>query len=278
MKLQTQKSFDPKDILNDAALFMLSDLKPAGTQLLLSPNKTDQIDLLKLTLFDLALKQVVVIKRKSKRMHPNDPYEREFIVIESGKNYTKYVPSRYECYILDHIDNESYFYFKQLLQEIIDAFPSEYVLKKHIVKDLALPEFFSINFFFRLTNLMRINRSGQSLRADLKGFLDSFDASLADLIEHDPKEAVEVLTLLQGNIFFLKNLKFELIEKLKVTKINTVSSSRFDDWIWADFLLDSELLYSDLLFEVNDIFEELDTSFDFDTLGDWDIDVDFDFH
>ena len=86
----------------------LSELKPAGTKLILDP-KTELTELLKLTFFDLTLKQVLIIKKAKLKSHPRDPYLREYIVVETGKNFTKYKPSSYEKYFTDLIDEDSYF-------------------------------------------------------------------------------------------------------------------------------------------------------------------------
>ncbi|MGS2727960.1 hypothetical protein ACU8DI_15245 [Psychroserpens sp. BH13MA-6] len=263
----------------DSNVYRLSELKPAGTKLILEP-KTELIELLKLTLFDLTLKQVLIIKKSLKRSHPRDPHLREYVIVETGKNYAKYKPNKFEEYFTERIDEDSYFQLKAYLRAIFKEIPSEYKHKKEIVRDLKINDLFNDDLISSIFSLLKTNSKGNELKKDITEYLNHVDENIGNIIENEPDKALELILFLQGNIFLLKNLKFELLENLKLISIarsNNNDDEYFDDWFWVDFMYDSDLSISELMSDITDMFDSIDEYFDFDSGGDWDGDYDFDF-
>ena len=263
----------------DSNVYLLSELKPAGTKLILEP-KTELIELLKLTLFDLTLKQVLIIKKSLKRSHPRDPYLREYVIVETGKNYSKYKPSKFEKYFTERIDEDSYFQLKVYLRAIFKEIPSEYRHKKEIVRDLKIYDLFNNDLFSNIFSWLKTNNNGNKLKKDITEYLNQVDDNIGNIVKNEPDKALELILFLQGNIFLLKNLKFELLENLKListTRSNNTEDKYYDDWLWANFIYDSDLSISDLMSDVSDTFDSIDDSFDFNSGGNWDGDFDFDF-
>ncbi len=271
--------FSPNSKFADLNVYRLSELKPAGTKLILEP-KTELIELLKLTLFDLTLKQVLIIKKSLKRSHPRDPHLREYVIVETGKNYSKYKPNNFEKYFTERIDEDSYFQLKAYLRAIFKEIPSEYKHKKEIIRDLKINDLFNSDLISSIFSWLKTNPKGNKLKQDIAEYLNQVDENIDNLIENEPDNALELILFLQGNIFLLKNLKFELLENLKL--ISTVRSNNsddeyYDDWFWTDFMYDSDLSISDLMSDISEMFDSVDDYFDFDSGGDWDGDYDFDF-
>jgi len=257
----------------------LSKLKPAGTKLILEP-KTKLIELLKLTLFDLTLKQVLIIKKSLKRSHPRDPHLREYVIVETGRNYSKYQPNKFEKYFTDRIDEDSYFQLKAYLKAIFKEIPSEYRHKKEIISDLEIKALFKNDIISSIFSRLRTNPKGNELKRDISEFLHQVDENIGNLIENEHDKALELILFLQGNIFLLKNLKFELLENLKLSsavRSNTNDDDYFNDWFWVDFMYDPDLSISDLMSDISEMFDSIDHYFDFDFDGDWDGDYNFDF-
>jgi hypothetical protein len=263
----------------DSNVYRLSELKPAGTKLILEP-KTELIELLKLTLFDLTLKQVLIIKKSLKRSHPRDPYLREYVIVETGKNYSKYKPSKFEKYFTERIDEDSYFQLKVYLRAIFKEIPSEYRHKKEIVRDLKIYDLFNNDLFSNIFSWLKTNNNGNKLKKDITEYLNQVDDNIGNIVKNEPDKALKLILFLQGNIFLLKNLKFELLENLKListTRSKNNKDKYYDDWLWANFIYDSDLSISDLMSDVSDMFDSIDDSFDFNSGGNWDGDFDFDF-
>ena len=270
--------FNSDQKFKNSNAYRLSELKPAGTKLILDP-KTELTELLKLTFFDLTLKQVLIIKKAQLKSHPRNPYLREYIVVETGKNFTKYKPSSFEKYFIDLIDEDSYFKLIPYLRAIFKIIPSEYSHKKEIVRSLKLKSYFNSGLMSSIFSLFKINFKGKKLKKELEEYLDEVDQNIVNLIENEPKKALQLILFLQGNIFLLKNLKFELLEKLK-SFLPTQSKDEDDfmnDLLWFDYIYDPELSISDLFSDISEIFDSVDDYFDFDGGGDLDVDYDFNF-
>ena len=262
----------------DSNIYRLSELKPAGTKLILEP-KADLIELIKLTLFDLTLKQVLIIKKELKRSHSRDPYLREYTIVETGKNFMKYQPNKFEEYFTNRIDEESYFQLKTYLRAIYKEIPSEYKYKKEIINGLKINNLFNNNLILRVFSTLKTNPKGETLKSDITEYLNEVDQNIGDLIENEPEKAFELILFLQGNIFLLKNLKFELLEKLIIApKATTNYEVEYEhDWYWIDYLHDSDLTISNLISEISDLLNSMEDYFDSDNGGDWGGDYDYDF-
>ncbi|WP_299245245.1 hypothetical protein [uncultured Aquimarina sp.] len=227
----------------------------------------------------MTLKQVLIIKRSLKRSHPRDPHLREYVIVETGKNYSKYKPNNFEKYFTERIDEDSYFQLKVYLRTIFKEIRSEYKHKKGIIRDLKINNLFKNDLISNIFSWLKTNSKGNELKKDITEYLNQVDENISNLINNEPERALDLILFLQGNIFLLKNLKFELLENLKL--ISTVRSNNndeeyYDDWLWTDFMCDYDLSISDLIFEISEVFDSIDDYFDFDSGGDWDGDFDFD--
>ena len=165
------------------------------------------------------------------------------------------------------------------MRAIFKEIPSEYKHKKDIVHDLNINDLFKSDLVSSIFSLLKTNPKGNVLKKDISVYLNEVDENIGYLIENEPNKALELILFLQGNIFLLKNLKLELLEKLKL--ISTVrwhnNDEYYDDWFWIDFMYDSALSISDLMVDISEMFDSIDDYFDFDSGGDWDGDYDFDF-
>ncbi len=270
-------TFSPNSKFEDSHIYKLSQLKPAGTKLILEPN-VELIELLKLTLFDLILKQVLIIKKSLRKAHPKDLYLREYIIIETGKNFAKYKSNQFEKYFTKIIDEESYYQLKPYLKTIFKEISSNYKYKKQIINDLKINNLFKIDLISIIFSRIKTNIKGTILKKNITKYLTEVDENIADLIYNNPNKALELILFLQGNIFLLKNLKFELLEKLKT--ISTIGTSdnneNYDDLVWIDFIDDFDSSVFDLIPNISEIFDSTDEYFDFNSDGDWSDHYDFD--
>ncbi|MFK7814667.1 MAG: hypothetical protein AB8B59_19380 [Maribacter sp.] len=261
----------------DSNISRLSRIKPAGTKLILEP-KTDLIELLKLTLFDLTLKQVLIIKKVLKKSHPKDTRLREYTIVKTGKNFEKYQPDIFEEYFTKRIDKNSYFQLKVYLRAICEEIPTESQYKFEIIRSLKIKDLFKRDFFSIVFTMFKTNSNGKKLKSDITVYLDEVERNVLNLIENEPEKALELVLFLQGNIFLLKNLKFKFqeIQKLGSAIRRTTDNEYFDDWYWTDFMFDFDLSISEMFSDISEILDSIDDYFDFDSTGDWDGDFDFD--
>lgn len=268
--------FNPQSKFDDATIHHLSVLKPAGTRLILEP-KTDLVELIKLTLFDLALKQVLIIKKILRRSHQRDPHLREYVIVETGKNFKKYRPSRFENYFVAQLGENGHLQLRLYLKRIYKEIPSAYKHKIEIIESLSIRHLFNDSLLQSVFSMLRTNRKGKELKTALKHYLNEVDQDIGQLITDEPKKALELILFLQGNIFLLKNLKFDLIERLKpMWKTRTKSDDENGDWFWIEMLYDPDVNISDMFNEVIEFYEGFDDYFSFDSEGNWDTGFDGD--
>ncbi|WP_298481465.1 hypothetical protein [uncultured Maribacter sp.] len=227
----------------------------------------------------MTLKKVLVIKKTLKKSHVRDPHLREYVTIHTGKNFVKYNPNGFEKHFTTKINGDIYFQLKPYLRDIFKEIPSQSQHKYEIIRNLKIKDLFNRDFFSVVFSLFKTNSKGNKLKADITEYLEEVDKNIVDLIDNEPEKALELLLFLQGNIFLLKNLKFELLEKLKLnsTARATNDDEYFDDWYWSDFIYDSDLSFSDLFSDISEMFDSIEDYFDFDSDGGWDVDSDFDF-
>lgn len=267
--------FNPETRFENENIFRLSQLKPAGTKLILN-RRADLIELLKLTLFDLTLKQVLIIKQVFQKSHPRDPYEREYIIVETGKNFSKYKSDKFEDYFLKRIDEDSYYQLRWFVKGIFDEINSEFAYKKQIIKNVKASDLFNLsNIFSNVFSWLLINGKGKKVKKDISLYLNEVDNNIGHLIETNPDQALELISFLKGNIFLLKNLKFEWFEKLKAIEIENKGHEFSDDYFWFDFVSSS----NDSIFDFHELFDSIDSYIDYNVgSDDWGEDYDFDFH
>lgn len=255
MDNKISKSFIDKDSQEVA---LLSSIKPAGTKIILMPNKSSLLDLMKLTVFDLAIKQVIKIRIRLRKSHPRDPHLRKYIVVETGKNFKKYEPDTFEKYFISMLVEDRYFLLRGYLQKIYKEISSTYSFKREIIENLKLQNVFSKNVFLYIFRFLKVNKKSRKLQKDIEEFLNKIDRNIGDLIENEPKKMLELLMFLKGNVFLLKNIKFELFEKLKSVKIKNTSQEFVDDYFLIDVFDNSDLFFSDVFSDAVNIFDNFD--------------------
>ncbi|WP_440122300.1 hypothetical protein [Tenacibaculum sp. Ill] len=212
-----------------------------------------------------------------KKSHPRDPYLRKYTVVETGKNYSTYNPNNFEKYFTERIDEDSYFQLRSYLRVIFKEIPPEYKYKKEIIHDLKIDNLFKNNLILSAFSWFRTNQKGNKLKIDITEYLNKVDDNIGDLIDKEPNKALELILFLQGNIFLLKNLNFELLEKLKLTSTAYSNNNEYyDDWFGINFIYDSDLSISDLFSDISEMFDSIDDYFNFGSGGSWDADYDFD--
>ena len=262
---------------NNDTTYILSYLKPAGTKLIVDP-KTNTLEILKLTLLDLVLKQVLVVKKEFLKSHSRDPHLREYMIVETGKNFANYKPDGFEKHFTDILDEDSYFQLKLYIRTILNKIPSTLKYKQEIIKNLQISNFFKNGIMTMVFSKFNVNRDGKKLQLEIKNYLNKIDNTICDLILQAPELALELVTFLQGNVFLLHNLQFKLLKEIKTEDYEKIKLEDTDAaWQWTDFINLPELSLSDTFISVSELLETTNDYFNFDSDGDWGSDFDFDF-
>ena len=231
--------FDSKSMFGNSNIYRLSELKPAGVKLILDP-KINLLELLKLTLVDLILKKVLVIKKVLEKPHPRDPYLTEYTLVEAAENFEKYEPNHYEKYFTKRINKCTCFQLRVFLAAIYKEIQTESKYKNEIIRDLKIQDLFKRDFFSVSFSIFSTNQKGKKLKIEISEYLEEVDRIIENLIDHEPEKALKTVLIPQVNIFPLINSKFKLLEKLKsVSRAHaTNDNNHYDDWIGIDFMRD----------------------------------------
>ena len=259
------RNFDKKTIN------YLSVLKPAATAILLAPSKMELKDIIRYTLMDLALKKVLLIKNKNIRLHPNDPHKRTRTVVETAKNFNTYYKSEFEECFLTIIDEESYFELRFYLHRVYHDTPRDSAVKRAIIKEHKIKNLFSGSFFYSVFNIFRLNASGKKVQRELTNYLAAIDENIVEIIEKSPEKALKIVSFLKGNIFLLKNLTFELLEKINALIIQNKNISRDTYFEMFDIFDFSEIFFTSVSEEIETLLDHIEIDFNASDGGDFDI-------
>lgn len=178
--------------------------------------------LMKYTFMDLLLKKVIEIKVEKRRVLEEDENGTRIEVIRSydyvicGKNFGKYTPKKHEVFFLPLFNNPKSFkilflHFVIMAYENIDSLTS---FKKAVLKSENLKGLLKANIFQKLFGWFSLTKAGKEAARDILIHLNPVDDDIQELISNDQKKALSLLLGLGGNILLLRNLDFELMNKI----------------------------------------------------------------
>lgn len=249
----------------------LSVLKPAATAILLAPTRIELKDVIRYTLMDLALKKVLIIKSKFIKLHPSNLREREVITVETAENFKTYYKSEYEKYFLNIIDEDSYFQLRSYLLRVYTDTPRDHVVKRTIIKEHKIQNLFSGSIIHSAFNVFQLNSNGHKVRNELRKYLYEIDKNIVQIIDESPEKALALVSFLKGNIFLLKNLTFELLEKINTLILQnneTVNNDYFKMFDVFDF---SEIFSTPISEEIKSLLNHIEKDFNNRDGNDYDI-------
>jgi hypothetical protein len=254
----------------------LSVLKPAATAILLAPSKTELKDIIRFTLLDLVLKKVLVVKHQHIKLHPNDAYARMRTIVETDKNFTSYRKSDYEKYFIAIIDEESYFQLRPYLLRIYHYMPLDNRMKKNILREHKILNLFSLSFAFDSFGIFKLNKNGKKVRDELQRYFTAIDQNLATIVDESPEQALQLASFLKGNIFLLKSMTLEILEKINVLIKQQKKTDKDAYYQLFDVFDFSEVFFSEISEEIVETLDLIEKEFNNGSRSTYDYDpIDF---
>lgn len=239
---------------------LLQHLTPAETCLLTKTSSTKLKELMKLTFFDLLLKQVITSKQE-KKVSGRKRYVRTVNYLIKGKNFDTYQPLPHEKVFMDAFSENPD--LKVLLKHLVKmAYENTKGPYKYIYQGIRetpyIKGFFKSGFFNNVFARVRLNDEGLNVQTDLLKALDELDNTLPDLIQNDKEKALKALLAIKGNIFLLNRIDFKDMKGFDSTIENVISQaerySSGSDAAFGDDFLD--------LWWVFDSYDSFDSSFE----------------
>ncbi|MDX1446107.1 hypothetical protein, partial [Lishizhenia sp.] len=195
----------------------LSKLKPAETLLIMKGENAAFKDLMKYTLMDLILKQVLEIKETVRRVKRGRRFKDKRIkYVVKGNNFDNYSPNIFEIIYLSTYQHtpEIKIVLSKLIKVAYSAAKTEEEYRNCILETHPFPKSFKKSFFQKYFGGVSITEEGKERKSMIDIQLSEIDNKFDSLLKDNPKEALSLLLEIGGNIFLLKNIDFELLRKI----------------------------------------------------------------
>ena len=195
---------------------VLSKLTPSETHLIRENSNASFKDLLKFTLIDLILKKALKSEEHEHQSHPSNPV-RLINYISPGAKFESYSYRPHELVFLEPFlkSRDLEIMFRHLVKM---GYENARNRRKFIFDDLYHNEMVKRcihnNLFYRYVGPISLTAEGNKAKSLIDKDIESLEKKLPDLIENDPKAALEILNRITGNIFLLKSFDFELLRKI----------------------------------------------------------------
>lgn len=214
---------------------MISKLTPAETLLLRDGNQVSARELLKYTMMDLLLKQVLEIQHVARQAHPRDPV-RETRYVVRGKHFGAYDALLHEDTFMGALENTSTMLFRNCVQVAYARAGTERALHRTVRSTPMIREVFSNSLLDRLLNNYRYTDSGLKLRCTIESELADLQRELPKLLETDKAKALALLRAIGGNIFLVKNIDFKMLREIdQAFPEREIADYAGGDVIWIDY-------------------------------------------
>jgi hypothetical protein len=207
----------------------LSKLTPAETLIILKDKDTRLKEVLKVTLMDLLLKQVLKIEEVYKQTGRTNE-QRLYEYVETGKNFRFYNSLPHENVFLEIFQkNEDYRYlFRHVVKVGYENAKSYNYFHKLIRKSRNISDCFNENFIFNFIGFSFKTSKHEQLRRELQKEIDQLELLLPSIIQNDKEKALEILKEIKGNIFLISTIEFDLLKQIDQT-ISTEMNRQTDN-------------------------------------------------
>jgi hypothetical protein len=205
----------------------LSNLAPAETLLLTEGKRVPLKDLLKVTMMDLLLKQILKTVEVPNGSNETTSFSNTYVLAGNNYSYTKALGHERVYLSPFHKDGKAEILFNNLVKIGYEKAGSEKAYNKVVRDSAGLAGCFTSGIS-RLFNPFSLTDRGRSIGHELKRQLDQLSNSLPQLMESSPDKALEVLKHIKGNIFLVKGIDFKRmaeIENAVLAEVYSLQSS-----------------------------------------------------
>ena len=198
---------------------------PAETLVIKSGEKAPLRDLLKYTLMDLLLKQVLIIEEVQRQPNPRDPI-RTYKYITTGKNFITYPFKSHETVFTSIFQEnvEIKLLFRNLVKVAYQRAKSERFYYPLLINNENLKVVFIRTFINKLFGGFSYSSDGTMVKKELESEIADLESNLPEIIKHDKNRGLEILKKIGGNIFLLKGIDFALSKEIDKELFEEMSS------------------------------------------------------
>jgi hypothetical protein len=203
----------------------LSTLTPAETLLLTERKRVPLKDMLKVTMMDLLLKQILKTVEVQNGSSQTSSISNTYVIAGNNFSYDKALAHE-KIFLSPFIKNKNAeILFANVVKIAFENTGSEKAYNKLVRDSDALAECF-VSGVPKLFRPFELNDNGRVMSRELKAQLDSLSKTLPELMETNPDKALEVLKQIKGNIFLVKGIDFKRMAEIENAVIAEVYSAQ----------------------------------------------------
>lgn len=195
---------------------LLQTLTPAESLLLRKGDITPKFEMLKLTLMDLLLKQVLRIETEEHQSNSRDPV-RALQYVMPGENFKGYAALPHELvYLTDFQKSKDLrMSFRDCVRIGFENSESEKKMQHTVRLTPSLTNAFEQSFIQKLIGGFDYTDKGFSKRLQLEHEIRSLEETIPALLQIHREQALEELKKIGGNIFLLHGLGLVLLADIE---------------------------------------------------------------
>lgn len=195
---------------------ILSKLTPAETLMVLKGNGATLKDMLKYTMMDLFLKQILTIEDVKRQPSKRDPV-RVYKYVSIGKHFTNYKHLPHELVFLSAYQKNSgiRILFRNCIKMGYENAFSERAFCKILISSQQLKDAFTTSFLRKLFGGgFSYTSTGIQLKTQVETQIQELEKTLPAQINTDKQKALATLKQIGGNVFLLNGLEFALLKEI----------------------------------------------------------------
>ncbi len=195
---------------------LISKLTPAETLLVRDESQASVRDLLKYTLMDLLLKQVLQIDDVERQPNSRDPV-RVYRYVSKGKNFKNYFGLSHELPFLSPFygNPDIRILFKNCVRIGYENAGGKRALHERIRTSPAIANMFCASLIQKIFGRYDYTPEGLQFKGGVEEELQQLENELPTLLVTDRQRALEKLKLIGGNVFLLKGLDFAMLKEIE---------------------------------------------------------------
>jgi hypothetical protein len=216
----------------------LSRFTPAETILLLEGDGAKLRDLLRVTLMDLLIKQVLHTT-EVERLFDEKTKSASDTYFVRGPGFLQYRSFAHEAiFISPFLENEkAKIFFKNLVRVAYDNARDESHYGKLILKNDTVQPYFARGISKIFNGKFSLTQEGETIQQEIISEIKVLEKELPHLMESDQARALAILTMIKGNAFLIKGVDLKMMREIEshlVSESNsrTVTSSFPDTLTW----------------------------------------------
>jgi hypothetical protein len=194
----------------------IAQFTPAETLFIRDGSSAMLKDLLRLTLMDLLLKQVLTIEEVERQPSPRDPV-RTYRYISKGKTFFGHKTLPHENVFISAFDptKERKVLFRNVVKISYENAESFKSYQTRLMESPNLHNLFERSFIQSIFGRFTYSAQGQSVQKEVLQNISQLESIIPNLMAHERAKGIEILKSIGGNVFLLKGLDFALAREIE---------------------------------------------------------------